>query len=91
MDARAHIIVSGMVQGVGFRYFAYRTATRMSLNGWVKNLTHGEVEIEVEGPKGIIESFIKELPVGNPSAVVRNIEVDWKKTAGQYSSFEITF
>lgn len=91
MEAHAHIIVSGMVQGVGFRYFVYRTASRMDLTGWVKNLPNGEVEIEVEGSKGMIESFIKELPTGNPSAVVKNIDVDWKNPTGKYSGFEITF
>ncbi len=91
MDANAHIVVSGMVQGVGYRYFVYRLAKRMNLTGWVKNLPNGEVEIEVEGQKGIIESFMKELPVGNSSAVVRNIEVNWEKPVGQYRNFDITF
>lgn len=91
MDARAHIIVSGMVQGVGYRFFVSRAARRMKLTGWVKNLLNGEVEIEVEGPKGLIESLIKELPSGNPSAVVRNVEVDWQKPIGKYDDFDITF
>ncbi|MFO7891343.1 MAG: acylphosphatase [bacterium] len=91
MDAHAHIIVSGMVQGVGYRFFVSRTARKMNLTGWVKNLPNGEVEIEVEGPKGLIESLIKELPSGNPSAVVRNVEVDWQKPTGRYDDFDITF
>ncbi len=91
MDVGAHIIVSGMVQGVGYRYFVSRTARRMNLTGWVKNLPNQEVEIEVEGPKGLIESLIKELSTGNSWAVVRNVDVNWGKPAGQYSSFDITF
>ncbi|MFO7892051.1 MAG: acylphosphatase [bacterium] len=91
MDVHAHIIVSGMVQGVGYRYFVSRNARKMKLTGWVKNLPNGEVEIEVEGPKGLIESLIQKLPTGNPSAMVRNVEVDWEKPTGKYSDFDITF
>ena len=63
MDAHAHILVSGMVQGVGFRFFISRIARKVQLTGWVKNHPSGEVEIDVEGPKGLIESFIKNIPV----------------------------
>jgi len=91
MDAHAHIIVSGMVQGVGYRYFVIRTARKLDLTGWVKNLPNGEVEIEAEGAKGNIESLIKELPVGNPSAVVRNVDVNWSKPTGKYSDFDVVF
>ncbi len=91
MQAYAHIIVSGMVQGVGYRYFVVRTARNLDLTGWVKNLPTGEVEIETEGPKGNIQSLIDELPVGNPHATVRNVEVNWSKPTGKYSDFDVVF
>ncbi len=87
----ANIIVSGIVQGVGYRYFVSKLARKMDLKGWVKNLPTGEVEIEVEGPRGLIESLIKELRIGNPWATVTNIEVHWKKYTGKYTGFDITF
>ena len=91
MDGRAHIIVSGMVQGVGYRFFVTKIARRMELTGWVKNLPSGEVEIEVEGPKGLVETLITEIQTGNSWAVVRNIEVAWGKYQGKYTGFDIAF
>ena len=91
MDICAHIVVSGMVQGVGYRYFVMRIARRMELTGWVRNLQSGEVEIEVEGARGLIETLIKELQTGNSWAVVRDIQVHFKKFQGKYTGFDITF
>jgi acylphosphatase len=91
MEVQAHIIVSGMVQGVGYRYFVMRLAKRMQLTGWARNLYSGEVEILVEGQRGSIESFIKDLWTGNPSALVRNVEVNWQKYTGSHTGFDITF
>lgn len=80
-----------MVQGVGYRYFVSKTARRMELTGWVKNLPTGEVEVDVEGPRGLIESLIQELRVGNPWARVSNVEVVWDPYTGKYTGFDITF
>ena len=91
MDICAHIVVSGMVQGVGYRYFVTKIARRMELTGWVKNLASGEVEIEVEGPRGLIETMIKELKTGNSWAVVRNMDVRFEKYQGKYTGFDIAF
>ena len=91
MDVRAHIIVCGIVQGVGYRYFVMRQARRMELTGWVKNLPSGDVEIDVEGPRGLIESLIKELWTGNAWATVRNVDVRWDRYAGQYTGFDVAF
>jgi acylphosphatase len=63
----------------------------MQLTGWVRNLATGEVEIEVEGPKGLIESLIKELPVGNPWASVRNVDVEWGQFTAQYDGFDVVY
>jgi acylphosphatase len=91
MYVRAHMIVSGIVQGVGFRFFVSKLARKMELTGRVKNLPTGEVEIEVEGPRGLIESFIHDLRVGNAWATVTGIEVEWEKYRGKYTGFDITF
>lgn len=85
------MIVSGMVQGVGYRYFVQRAAKQLKLTGWVRNLYTGEVEIEAEGPRGLIESLIQELWTGNPYAAVRNVSVNWGRWTGKYSGFDITF
>jgi acylphosphatase len=91
MYISAQIIVSGIVQGVGYRYFVLRLARKMELTGWVRNLPTGEVEIAIEGLKGLIESFIAELRTGNPYATVRNIDVQWGKYTGQYTGFDVNF
>lgn len=91
MTVQAHIIVSGIVQGVGYRYFVTKQARKWELTGWVKNMYTGEVEIEVEGPRGLIESLIQELWTGNAWATVRDVEVRWEKYSGQYSGFDILF
>lgn len=91
MYVQAHIIVSGIVQGVGYRYFVTKLARKWELTGWVKNLYTGEVEIGVEGPRGLIESLIQELRSGNAWATVRDVEVRWEKYSGEYSGFDILF
>lgn len=88
---KAHIVVSGIVQGVGYRYFVQRLGRKMDLAGWVKNLPTSQVEIEVEGPRGLIESLIQTLWTGNSWASVTDVQVDWKKFTGQYDGFDITF
>lgn len=91
MDKCAHIIVSGVVQGVGFRYFVIKLARRLVLNGWVRNMPSSEVEIEVEGPEGMIQEMIRNLWTGNPYASVNNVNVHWDSFKGKYTGFDITY
>ena len=86
---RAHILVVGRVQSVGFRAFAARTATRLDLSGGVRNLDDGRVELEVEGGKLVIEDLLRELKAGPPAAHVRTIAVEWSVATGRHSHFDI--
>ena len=61
MKIRKHMFVSGMVQGVGFRYRAYRIAVSLGLTGWVENLLDRRVELEVQGEEYKIEQFVERL------------------------------
>ena len=90
MQSSVHIVVSGMVQGVGFRYFVYHHATQLGLTGWVRNLPNGDVEIEAEGKQESVESLITYARRGPRSAVVSNIDVVWKEPHSQFTSFEIS-
>lgn len=90
MKAAAEIIVTGIVQGVGFRYFAYRLANRLFLKGWVRNLHNGRVELKVEGEKGAIEALAKELRIGPRFAHVTDVIVSPKEYKDEFSSFDIT-
>ena len=74
MTAR-HFILKGRVQGVGFRYFAGQLAGELGIQGWVKNLRGGEVEIHAQGSKGAMEKFEVQMKRGPFLAVVSEVEV----------------
>lgn len=87
---RVHIIVEGLVQGVGFRWFVYRKAEALGVTGWVKNLYNGNVEIEAEGDRSRLEEFINDVKVGPRSARVTNLTIEWKDSkAPLYQRFDI--
>jgi acylphosphatase len=87
---RAVIIVSGLVQGVGYRYFIYRHAVQLGLVGYVKNLFDGSVEIVVEGEKGSINALIVEAKIGPRSAHIKDIRVTWEEPKNEFYEFKIT-
>lgn len=72
---RVHVIVSGRVQGVGFRYFAVSLASKYQISGWVRNLYNGDVELEAEGTSDRLQFFLQEVQEGNRFVQVRNMEV----------------
>ncbi len=86
---RAHIIVSGLVQGVGFRYFIHRKATELELRGFVRNLYNGDVEIVVEGEKDKIQILIEHAKIGPRSAFVKDIKVEWEEDKNEFTDFRI--
>jgi acylphosphatase len=89
MDASAHIVVRGLVQGVGYRYFVQRNAAKLGLSGYTRNLYNGDVEVEVEGGRSLIDQLIGLLNVGPRSAQVSGVQVEWKDPTKLYSRFEI--
>lgn len=89
--SRAHVIVTGLVQGVGYRYFVYQKAKDYNLKGYVKNLYSDDVEVVLEGDKGIIVDFIQELKVGPMSAHVTDVKVEWEEGQDEYEDFQIRF
>ncbi|WP_026825491.1 acylphosphatase [Exiguobacterium marinum] len=85
-----HLIVSGRVQGVGFRYFSQETAQQYGIKGWVRNQSDGTVELHVEGPEQDIEAFKKAVKDGNRFVGVEKIEE--KETENQaFRSFDIKY
>lgn len=71
---KAKIIVKGLVQGVGYRYYCYRKANEYDLTGYAKNLPNGDVEVEVEGDQYLIMSFLKELKIGPSKSSVTALD-----------------
>lgn len=88
-NARAHLVISGIVQGVWYRAFTERTANALGLTGWVRNLPGGDVEAVIEGARAAIEMAILECKKGPPSSRVDNIEVRWEEPTGDFSSFDL--
>jgi acylphosphatase len=91
MDVRVEIIVKGMVQGVGFRWFVRRAALQCGLGGYVRNLPDETVYCEVEGSESMLNEFINELKVGPPLAHVTSVIVNELPDLAGYKHFEIRF
>ena len=87
---RVHVIFSGNVQGVGFRFVTERIAMRMDLTGFVKNLSDGNVEVVCEGEKPRLEEFLDSLKE-NMYGYISDSLVEWEPSRGEFSSFEIRF
>lgn len=86
---RIHAYVSGIVQGVGFRYFVYRYAKMLGLKGFVRNLPDGRVEVVAEGEEENLRRLVSLLWQGPVGAYVKNVEVEWSEAKNEYSDFEI--
>lgn len=83
------INVDGIVQGVGFRYFALRTAQKYGITGWVRNRLRGDVEIYAEGLETSLQTFIEEIKTGPRFGRVDAVDIDWKEYTGKFPGFNI--
>ena len=86
---KKHIVITGRVQGVGFRYWLYKAAVHKNINGWVKNKISGEVEALLIGNDVEIDSLIKLCKKGPPSSKVTKIEVQNYQKEYLKKSFDI--
>lgn len=76
---KAHVFISGRVQGVFYRAWTQKTAQSLGLSGWVKNLPDGRVEAVFFGEKDKVEKMIKSCYQGSPASSVEKVEVIEKK------------
>ncbi len=88
-QARLHALVDGSVQGVGFRAFVIDHATALGLQGWVRNLSDGRVEVVAEGPQDALEKLLERLRLGPRSAFVTEVEKEWLPATGEYKNFNV--
>ena len=88
-EVRAHIVVHGLVQGVGFRWFVARQAGQLGLHGFVRNRPEGTVELEAEGDRSLVEELIAHVKVGPRSSQVRDLQIEWQQPQKDTRPFEI--
>lgn len=89
MDAAIHIVVEGLVQGVGFRWFVARQANMLGLRGFVQNRYDGTVEVEAEGERSLLEELVKQVRIGPRSAQVTEVALEWKEPTHHFTHFQI--
>lgn len=88
---RAHLKITGKVQGVGFRASTRRRARKLGLSGWVKNLADGSVEAVVEGEKNDIQNLVSWAKKGPRRARVDEVNVSWKENQEEFRGFNIRY
>ena len=86
MTITKHLIITGRVQGVGFRFYMVRKARELGLTGWVSNRRDGAVESIVQGSTSAVEAMIAWARRGPPSAVVAEVRVT--EASGDFATFE---
>lgn len=89
--ARAHLFISGRVQGVFYRAFTEDVALSLGLKGWVRNLPDTRVEAVFEGDRELIEKAIKKCYEGPPYAKVEHIDVIWEDNLENLPDFRIRY
>ncbi len=82
MLLRLTVLVSGTVQGVGYRRFVQRQAEILRLTGYAENLADGRVEVVAEGEKSDLEHLLHFLKKGSTHALVDSLEVQWADATG---------
>lgn len=87
-QVRAHVFVSGRVQGVGYRYATVETATQLGLAGWVRNLPDHRVEAVFEGTQEVVEQMLRWCHEGPPAALVKDVAVEYEEPEG-LKKFEV--
>lgn len=88
---RAHVFVSGMVQGVYFRQNTKQVATRHKVTGWVRNLLDGRVEAVFEGDEMDVNEVIEWCHIGPPKAEVEDVNVKFQKYTGEFAGFSVNY
>lgn len=89
MSVRVHLLVSGTVQGVSYRWSTKEEATRLGLTGWVRNLADGRVEAIAEGERDVLEKLVEWCRRGPPSARVTDVAATWSDATGEWIRFTV--
>ena len=87
---RLHVLYSGRVQGVGFRYTAKRVATGFEVTGIVRNLADGRVELIAEGLKDELEGFQQAIRESGLGSLIARENASWHEAKNDFRGFEIS-
>jgi len=88
---RAHVLITGRVQGVFFRSSARSEASRSKVTGWIRNKWNGDVEAVFEGEEDAVRKMINWCHKGPPGALVENVEVKWEEYKEEFNTFFIRY
>jgi acylphosphatase len=91
VKARAHLFVSGRVQGVFFRSETEHKADWHDVKGWVRNLPDGRLEAVFEGEKEAVQTLIEFCKHGPSGARVTNVDLTWETYTGTFDKFKIKY
>lgn len=83
------MVVSGRVQGVGFRYFVMNEAARLGVTGFVRNLSRAQVEVVAEGEEAALDELVSEVGRGPEAARVDNVQVSLQRPTGEFRDFAL--
>jgi acylphosphatase len=89
--ARAHVLISGRVQGVFFRAYTQEAAQERLISGWVMNTRDGRVEAVLEGEKEKVENMVRWCHQGSPMSQVTGVNVDWQEYTGEFKDFFVKY
>ena len=88
---RVEAQIEGRVQGVGFRYFVRREATKLGVGGWVRNLRSGDVQVVAEGPEEDLKKLLEIVREGPPMSHVVRVNARWEQSRNEFGSFETKY
>jgi acylphosphatase len=86
--SRLHAFVCGKVQGVSYRDFVCQAASKLKLNGWVKNLKNGTVEVAAEGSTIVLMGLAEVLKKGPPKSEVKRVDIKWETELKEDEGFK---
>jgi len=88
-QVRVQAIASGLVQGIGYRWFVIERARDLGLSGWVRNLPDGRVEAEIEGPIEAVDKLVEAMKKGPMMAHVTGVAVAPLTYEGKQKDFQV--
>ena len=88
---RVRVRVSGVVQGVGYRYFARKAGAALGLSGSVRNLPDGSVEVVAQGERQAVNRLLGELRIGPRYASIERVDLKWEEPDNDLNGFDYAF